>query len=81
MKTHKFDTLSFLAGLVITGIGLAFLLLPEVNDIVGLLTDAGSWFWPIVFIAIGIAVLAPLAGRQKAPGTLPDSESEEDSEI
>jgi len=69
MKTHKFDSISFLAGLVITGMGLAFLLLPEVDDIVGLLTDAGSWFWPVVFIAVGAAVLAPLAGRrtQKAP--------------
>lgn len=63
MKTHKFDSLSFLAGLVITAIGLAFLLLPEVGDIIDLFTDAGSWFWPVVFVAVGIAVLAPLATR------------------
>lgn len=61
MKTHKFDPLSFLAGLVITGIGLGFLLLPEIGDIADFVLDAGTWFWPVVFIAVGIAVLAPLA--------------------
>ena len=77
MKTHRFDSISFLAGLVITGMGLAFLLLPEVDDIVGLLTDAGSWFWPVVFIAVGVAVLAPLAGRriQNAPDDTDEAES------
>lgn len=60
MKTHRFDTLSFLVGLVITGIGLTFLLIPEIDGIVDFLTNAGTWFWPVLFIAIGIAVLAPL---------------------
>lgn len=68
MKMHKFDSLSFLAGLVITLIGLAFLLLPEVGDIVDVLTDAGAWFWPVVFIAAGIAILAPLASRAGGNG-------------
>lgn len=63
MKTHRFDALSFLAGLVMTGIGLAFLLLPEIEDIVSVLTDAGAWFWPLVFVGVGIAVLAPLVSR------------------
>lgn len=66
MKLHKFDSLSFIAGLVITLIGLAFLLLPEVVDIVDLLVGAGSWFWPVVLIAAGIAVLAPMASRSNA---------------
>ena len=68
MKMHKFDSLSFLAGLVITLIGLVFLLLPEVGDIVEVLTHAGSWFWPLVFIAGGIAVLAPVASRARGTG-------------
>lgn len=65
MKLHRFDSLSFIAGLVITLIGLAFLLLPEVGDIVDVLTELGSWFWPVVFIAAGIAVLAPMASRSR----------------
>lgn len=71
MKTHRFDALSFLAGLVITGIGLTFLVLPDIDGIVDFLTNAGTWFWPVLFIAVGIAVLAPLvtpggAGREEA---------------
>jgi hypothetical protein len=66
MKTHEFDVLSFLTGLLITAIGLAFLLLPDLNDIIDVLTDAGSWFWPAVFIAVGVAVLAPLATRGRS---------------
>lgn len=63
MKTHKFDPLSFVAGLLITVIGLAFLLLPDFNALVDVLSDAGSWFWPVLLIAIGVAVLAPVAVR------------------
>ncbi|HUG32243.1 MAG TPA: hypothetical protein VMM14_05060 [Acidimicrobiia bacterium] len=73
MKLHKFDSLSFIAGLVITLIGLAFLLLPEVGDIVDVLVGAGSWLWPVVLIAAGIAVLAPMASRSHG-----SVESEED---
>jgi len=61
MRIHKFDGLSFLAGLVITAIGLLFLLSPDAGGIIDVLTDGGSWFWPVVFIAVGVAVLAPLA--------------------
>lgn len=73
MKLHEFDSLSFIAGLVITAIGLVFLLLPEVGDIVSLFTDAGSWFWPLVFIAAGVAVLAPMTRRT---GEADDEESD-----
>lgn len=73
MKTHKFDALSFLAGLVITGIGLAFLLLPDIDGIVDFLLDAGTWFWPVLFIAVGIAVLAPLASRNRTEQADPQS--------
>jgi hypothetical protein len=70
MKVHSFDVLSFLAGLVITAIGLTFLLLQDVGEIIDLFTDGSSWIWPVVFITVGIAVLIPLAFRsgEKADG-------------
>jgi hypothetical protein len=68
MKRHEFDSLSFISGLVITSIGLVFLLLAEVGDIVNLFSEVGSWFWPLVFIAAGIAVLAPAIARRNDPG-------------
>jgi hypothetical protein len=77
MKTHRFDALSFLAGLVITAIGLTFLLLPGIDDIVEVLTDSGAWFWPVVLIVIGIAVLAPLAVK----GAGGDDDREDQSEV
>lgn len=73
MKTHKFDGLSFLAGLVITIIGLAFLLLPDLGDIIDALTDAGTWFWPVLFLGIGVAILVPVVTRS------PDAEDVEES--
>lgn len=79
MKTHKFDSLSFIAGLVITSIGLVFLLLPDVGEIIDLLTDAGSWFWPVLFIAVGIAVLAPMAARRNE--TKPALEDPDGTEV
>jgi len=64
MKLHKFDALSFTFGVLITGIGLLFLVLPEPGDIIDVVTDFSSWFWPSVFIAVGLGILAPLLGRK-----------------
>jgi len=74
MKTHKFDVLSFFAGLFMAGLGLIFLLLPEVDDIVGVLTDAGSWFWPVILIVAGIAVLVPAIVRSNSRDSVTDEE-------
>lgn len=76
MKTHEFDVLSFLAGLFMTGLGLAFLVLPEIDDIVGLLTDAGSWFWPVILIVAGIAVLTPAVARSTSHENSEDEEGD-----
>lgn len=75
MKTHKFDPISFLAGMVIAAIGITFLLLPELGNIIDFFTDAGAWFWPIVLLAIGFAILMPVL----TSGTGPDGDEPEDS--
>ncbi len=77
MKTHEFDVLSFIAGLFMTGLGLAFLVLPDIDDIVGLLTDAGSWFWPVLLIVVGIAVLAPAIARSNSHDSIAREADEE----
>lgn len=71
MKLHRFDPLSFIFGVLIAAIGLVFLLMPEAGDIIDVVTDFGSWFWPTVFIAIGLGILAPLVGR-KGDGEEPE---------
>lgn len=78
MKTHKFDPVSFLAGLVIAAIGMTFLLLPEIGNIIDFFTDAGAWFWPIVLLAIGFAILLPVLTR---PGARPNGDEPEDSRV
>lgn len=66
MRAHSFDGISLLMGLVFTGIGLLYLIPGDVSDIVDLFVDAGVWFWPVLFLAAGAAVLVP-ALRQSAP--------------
>lgn len=78
MNTHKFDPISFLGGLVIAVIGMTFLLMPELGDIIEFFTDAGAWFWPIVLLAIGFAILLPVLTR---PGRLQDGAEPEDTEV
>lgn len=65
MKRHTFDALSFISGLLIAGIGLAYLLPEEPADIIDTLGAMAAWFWPTVFVLIGFALLAPLVTRTK----------------
>jgi F0F1-type ATP synthase assembly protein I len=78
MKTHRFDPISFLAGLAIAGIGLTFLLLPELGSIIDFFTDAGAWFWPIVFLAIGFAILVPVVTRREGLDDEAETEATDD---
>lgn len=60
MKTHKFDGISFLAGFVVTVVGLLFLIPTEPSDVIDLVTGVGVWFWPLLLVAIGVAVIVPV---------------------
>ena len=60
MKSHAFDAISFITGLVATAIGLLFLIPQEPSDVFELVGDLGTWFWPVVLVAIGLAILVPL---------------------
>ncbi|MEE8406587.1 MAG: hypothetical protein V3S32_05510 [Acidimicrobiia bacterium] len=75
MKTHKFDGVSLISGLIITGIGLIFLIANDPSDIVGTITKLGAWFWPVLFVVIGIAILIPVLMPKKEPEAI---ESETD---
>lgn len=64
MKTHRFDALSFASGLVAAAVGLVFLLPAESADLVDVVTGMGSWLLAVIFLTVGIAVLAPVMLRQ-----------------
>lgn len=60
MKPHKFDTLSFVSGLVFTGFGLMFLIPNNTDDLVDVFVDVGGWAWPLVLLGIGLAIVVPV---------------------
>ncbi len=60
MKPHKFDTISFLSGLVFTGFGLMFLIPRDTEDLINTVADMGSWAWPLILLGLGLALLVPL---------------------
>lgn len=64
MKSHELDPISFISGLVITLIGLVFLLPADTGDLISAVSDVGSWAWPAIFIGLGIAVIAPSVWRR-----------------
>jgi hypothetical protein len=73
MKTHRFDALSFITGLLIMATGLLFLFVDEPSDMFDLLLSLGGWFWPVLLMAIGLAVLIPLT----MPKSKPDDQTSE----
>ena len=75
MKTHKFDAISFFSGVVITGLGLLFLIPNTSSDIFDVIWHTGNWFWPVVLLAIGAAVLVPVFMPKK------DDEEEDQSTL
>ncbi len=60
MKSHKFDAISFISGVVAVALGLAFLIPQTPVDLIGMITSLGAWFWPALLVVIGIAVLVPV---------------------
>ncbi len=75
MKSHRLDAISFISGLVVTLLGLAFLIPQTPLDIIDVVTSFGSWFWPAVLLVVGVAILVPVL----LPKETTDTESEIDA--
>ena len=69
MKTHRFDAVSFIAGLIFTAVGLLFLIPQTPEQLVDVVLNSGAWFWPILLVVIGLAVIVPalLPKREDEP--------------
>ena len=65
MKTHKFDPISFFSGVVVTPIGLIFLIPEAPSDLFHAVARSGNWFWPVLLVTVGASVLAPVFRRRK----------------
>lgn len=60
MKTHKFDAISFFTGLVIATVGLVFLIPGTPSDVIEAVSRLGNWFWPVLLLLLGLAILIPV---------------------
>ena len=60
MKTHRFDAVSFIAGLAFAILGLVFLVPDTPKQLIDMLVNSGAWFWPIALLVIGVAVIVPV---------------------
>jgi uncharacterized membrane protein len=73
VNRHRLDPVSLVAGLLFTGLGVAFL--------AGNVTFSNmdlAWLWPLAVIALGVALLAGIRNR---PLESPDAgEAEDDAE-
>ena len=65
MRTHRFDGVSFVSGIVITAIGLLFLIPNAPTEVFENLGNIGGWIWPLLFVSVGIAVLVPALSRAR----------------
>ena len=72
MKTHRFDAVSFISGVVITLLGLAFLIPQTPVDVVEAIASVAGWFWPVLLLVVGGAILVP--------ALLPKDEADEGKE-
>ena len=64
MNRHAFDPVSFLAGVVLTAMGIAIL-----TESLTLLEANAGWLVPVFAVAFGAAVLlsTPRAGKDRSP--------------
>ena len=60
MRSHRIDAISFISGLVAAVVGLVFLVPQTPVDLIDAVTSLGAWFWPILLLVIGLAVLVPV---------------------
>ncbi len=68
MKTHEFDSLSFVGGLTMTLVGLLFLIPPRGSGLVDLLTGYAPWIWPGLLLIVGFAILlSAIPGWRRDP--------------
>jgi hypothetical protein len=66
MKTHDFDGVSFFSGVVVAAIGLLFLIPDTPSDVIDAMSRLGTWFWPLIFVVVGLAVIIPVLAPRKA---------------
>ena len=71
MKRHQFDPWSLVGGVILTGLGLLFLVPAEPFDFNHGFRNLFGWALPVLVVLIGLALIAPALRRRQPRRTSP----------
>ena len=70
MKRHPLDPWSLIGGVVLTGLGLLFLI-SEPFDFTNGFRNLFGWALPVLVVLVGLALIAPALRKQRDESELP----------
>ena len=65
MKRHQIDIWSFIGGVVLTGLGLLFLIPTNPFDFTNGFRNLVGWALPVLVVLVGLAMIAPTLKRRR----------------
>ena len=71
MKRHPLDPWSLIGGVILTGLGLLFLIPVEPFDFTDTFRNIAGWAIPVLVILVGLAMIAPAVRRRSGESELP----------
>jgi hypothetical protein len=71
MKRHPLDPWSLIGGVVLTGLGLLFLIPAEPFDFTNGFRNLFGWALPVLVVLVGLALIAPALRKQPDESELP----------
>jgi hypothetical protein len=71
MKRHPLDPWSLIGGVVLTGLGLLFLIPAEPLDLTNGFRNLFGWALPVLVVLVGLALIAPALRKQQDESELP----------
>jgi hypothetical protein len=71
MKRHQLDPWSLIGGVVLTGLGLLFLIPAEPFDLTNGFRNLFGWALPVLVVLVGLALIAPALRNRQDESELP----------
>lgn len=71
MKRHDFDPWSLIGGVVLTGMGLLFLIPAEPLELGNGFRNLFGWVLPVLVVLVGLALIVPALRKREAESELP----------